>query len=238
MVQSTAMVDVSGAGSSLVNLVEDGGLAYGIPIFLLATCMWVFGERVLSLTMGVFGFVSGYLVGNQNFGKENIRDLVLESGVTIPPEAPAFLFEIRFICAVIVGSAAAGIGGARNRRLFAFAIVFLTVNLIIQIGYATGLDFEADPLLSVLLTIWAFFGGLALRGIMPTLLSSVIGSLGILAGISISMGWGLQRFSDADPLLMGLGGVLSIASLFIQYKFKSEDEEDEMSAEEEKAYIF
>ena len=73
---------------------------------------------------------------------------------------------------------------------------------------------------------------------MPPLLSSVIGSLGILAGISISMGWGLQRFSDADPLLMGLGGVLSIASLFIQYKFKSEDEEDEMSAEEEKAYIF
>jgi len=218
------MVDAGDLGSTLLEQVVQGGVIYAAPIFIFSLLLFIQGAKTLPLTLGTAGFIVGYGMASQFIGQFS------ELGLSLTEE------QFRLLCGVVIGVGAISVAQIASRMLAA-GMVYLAVTRLITVGDGYGYDFEGDAFLSGILTLLAFIFSISFRRLVPAIIAAMIGSLGILFSVYITLGWDVARL-DGAAIDVYLAIPLTLVSCYIQFKYFMTEDEDEEMDEEDKEYVF
>jgi len=207
---------------SLVEQLQQAGTLYGVPIFLASMYLFTAGAKQLPTTMVVCGFLIGYVFGASVSTYISLQIQLSES-------------LIRFVIGFVGASVALAISQIFI-RLLAGGLVYLLVTSIISAASKYGYDLENNNFWSGILTFIAFVSSFSFKQLLPAVMAGVVGSLGMIFGLYISLGINATRLHPSNGLDIWLCVPLTLLSCWIQYKFfieKEKELEDDLSAEKE-----
>ena len=203
------------AASSILEPLLTGGPLVALLIMVLSVVLLVEGRKRIPMTVGMVGFVVGFGLTGQ------LYPLVAE-------QSPIGEGPLRFLGAVIIAIVCVSAAFV-TMRFLAAGLVYLSVTTIIDTGWAAGVDLEGDAFYSGLLTLTAFVLSMSFRRFVPAVMAGLVGSLGVMFGFYLLVGWPVERLdgvSAPDAYLAVLG---ALVSLFLQFRsIRDEDDMEEM----------
>lgn len=211
-------------GTDALTMVSEGGLLYAAPLFLLSLLMVIEGRKRIPLTVGLVGFVLGFgMVGSlyQYLGSD-------------PPVTEQVF---RIVAAIAVGVVSVSVAEMAMRFLAA-GLVFIVVTNLIENGRQYNIDLEGDAFLSGILTLIAFFLSFSFRRLVPALMAGLVGTLGMMLAVYVTMGWPVERLNGVDAPDAYLAFVGMLISALLQWRQIKQEREKEREPEPEKEYIF
>ena len=211
-------------GNDALGILVDGGLLYAAPMFGLSLLLVVEGRKRIPLTIGLVGFVLGFgLVGS----------LYPLLGSSPPLEEQAF----RFVAAVAIAGVSVSVAQMAMRFLAA-GLVYVVITNLIANGKRFDIDLEGDAFLSGVLTLTAFFLSFGFRRLVPALMAGLVGTLGMMLGVYIALGWPVERLNGVDAPDAYFAFIGMLVSAYLQLKQIQRKWEEEEEPEVEKDYIF
>ena len=211
-------------GNDALGLLVEGGLFYAVPLFAISLLLVVEGRKRIPLTIGLVGFVLGFgLVG----------PLYPLLGPSPPLEEQAF----RFVAAVVIAGVSVSVAQMAMRFLAA-GLVYVVITSLIANGKRFDIDFEGDAFLSGVLTLTAFFLSFGFRRLVPALMAGLVGTLGMMLGVYIALGWPVERLNGVDAPDAYFAFIGMLVSAYLQLKQIQRKWEEEEEPEVEKDYIF
>ena len=211
--------EASEIGTGVLDQVVAGGLLYAVPIFMISLLLFIEGSKRIPMTVGIVGFVVGFGLVGELYG--------------LLGEAPPISeIQFRFLAAAAVGVISVSVAQMAMRFLAA-GLVFLIITNLIRAGDGVEVDFEGDAFLSGILTLIAFFLSMSFRRLVPALMAGLVGTLGMMLAVYVSVGWPVERLDgvSAPDAYLALVGML--LSAYIQWRTLKEKGDGEAGESKE-----
>jgi|GEM_PF-2173042 hypothetical protein len=201
-----------------------GGKIAGVGLLLVALILFTQGYRRLFFLVGGVGGLIGYVVGGlvAPFASDYVGETELIIGATVLFFLLAFQISKTMI------------------RLMGSMIVFLAMLMILRVVTTIfGIDLERDygDFGAGLIAIIAFFSRLDIREKLPMLMSAVLSSACIVAGIHFIGGGIVSGIDFTDPRSSSFVVVLTILSMEVQNRDLIRWSENKLKVEVEKELV-
>ncbi len=208
---------VADSGAVLLQEIETVGFYLG-PILLVLSLFIMFrGHEKLNLAAGVTGAGIGYVLTPlihsqiQNSFEIEIRLLYVLMGMVL---------LVAILMAALV---------QYSIGMMAFFSIYLLFSSLFKFLIANGFEFVEGEEISGLMAIGAFFLVRAVRGILPLLVSALLGSLGLMMSMLLLSGNSITLLSASNTSTVLMVCVLFVLSFSWQYRVIREKKAKEKS---------